>query len=161
MPVLAAASAIIGIASAGQLSSAIVLSELVPNKQRGPISGVVFLSSVPFVAFGPVIARSLSSDSTAGWRWAYYGGLIIHAVSLPLYYFCYYPPSFSQLHVGESLRAKLKSLDWTGMALFTVGWTLFMFGLLRGGAYYAWNTPAVICLLVIGFVMVIVFGVYG
>lgn len=37
-----------GIAAAGQLSFGIVLGELVPNKHRGPIVTVVFLSSLPF-----------------------------------------------------------------------------------------------------------------
>jgi MFS family permease len=37
-----------GIAAAGQLSFGIVLGELVPNKQRGPIVTLVFISSLPF-----------------------------------------------------------------------------------------------------------------
>ena len=36
------------LAAAGQLSFGIVLGELVPNKQRGPIVTLVFLSSLPF-----------------------------------------------------------------------------------------------------------------
>jgi len=37
-----------GLAAAGQLSFGIVLGELVPNKQRGPIITLVFVSSLPF-----------------------------------------------------------------------------------------------------------------
>jgi MFS family permease len=37
-----------GLAAAGQLSFGIVLGELVPNKHRGPIVTLVFLSSAPF-----------------------------------------------------------------------------------------------------------------
>ena len=37
-----------GIAAAGQLSFGIVLGELVPNKHRGPVVTLVFLSSLPF-----------------------------------------------------------------------------------------------------------------
>jgi hypothetical protein len=37
-----------GIAAAGQLSFGIILGELVPNKQRGPIVTLVFSSSMPF-----------------------------------------------------------------------------------------------------------------
>jgi len=37
-----------GLAAAGQLSFGIVLGELVPNKHRGPIVTLVFLSSLPF-----------------------------------------------------------------------------------------------------------------
>lgn len=42
-----------GIAAAGQLSFGIVLGELVPNKQRGPIVTLVFLSSLPFAGLSP------------------------------------------------------------------------------------------------------------
>ncbi len=37
-----------GLAAAGQLSFGIILGELVPNKQRGPIVTLIFLSSLPF-----------------------------------------------------------------------------------------------------------------
>jgi MFS family permease len=37
-----------GIAAAGQLSFGIVLGELVPNKHRGPVVSIIFLSSLPF-----------------------------------------------------------------------------------------------------------------
>lgn len=37
-----------GLAAAGQLSFGIILGELVPNKHRGPIVTLVFLSSMPF-----------------------------------------------------------------------------------------------------------------
>lgn len=37
-----------GLAAAGELSFGIILGELVPNKQRGPIVTMVFLSSLPF-----------------------------------------------------------------------------------------------------------------
>lgn len=45
---LIAANLCNGLGAAGQLSFGIVLGELVPNKQRGPIVTLVFLSSMPF-----------------------------------------------------------------------------------------------------------------
>ena len=45
---LVGANLLNGIAAAGQLSFGIVLGELVPNKQRGPIVTLVFISSLPF-----------------------------------------------------------------------------------------------------------------
>jgi MFS family permease len=46
--ILIVANLMNGLAAAGQLSFGIVLGELVPNKHRGPIVTVVFLSSLPF-----------------------------------------------------------------------------------------------------------------
>lgn len=37
-----------GLAASGQLSFGIILGELVPNKYRGPMVTLVFLSSLPF-----------------------------------------------------------------------------------------------------------------
>ena len=48
-----------GLAAAGQLSFGIILGELVPNRMRGPIVTLVFLSSLPF-------AGKLSFDNTCG-----------------------------------------------------------------------------------------------
>ena len=45
-----------GIAAAGQLSFGIVLGELVPNKMRGPIVTLVFMSSTPFASKSPYSA---------------------------------------------------------------------------------------------------------
>ncbi|KAG7115079.1 Trichothecene efflux pump TRI12 like protein [Verticillium longisporum] len=86
---LIAANVCNGIAAAGQLSFGIVLGELVPNKMRGPIVTIVFLSSLPFAVFGPVIARSLFNNTSSKWRWSYFMGDILGAASLVLYYFFY------------------------------------------------------------------------
>jgi len=45
---LIAANLCNGLAASGQLSFGIILGELVPNRQRGPIVALVFLSAVPF-----------------------------------------------------------------------------------------------------------------
>ena len=45
---LIASNILNGLAAAGQLSFGIVLGELVPNKQRGPIITLCFLSAAPF-----------------------------------------------------------------------------------------------------------------
>ena len=47
-----------GLAAAGQLSFGIVLGELVPNKHRGPIVTLVFLSSAPFAGMSSSIPNS-------------------------------------------------------------------------------------------------------
>lgn len=150
-----------GIGAAGQLSFGIVLGELVPNKQRGPIVTLVFLSSLPFAVFGPVIARSLIENTAAGWRWSFYIGIILNFLALVLYYFLYHPPSFEQLHVGKTRMQQTKELDFVGIFLFIAGCVLFLIGLSWGGGTYPWSSAQVLCPLLIGIVTVIVFFVYG
>lgn len=150
-----------GIGAAGQLSFGIVLGELVPNKQRGPIVTLVFLSSLPFAVFGPIIARTLIEQTGQGWRWSYYIGIIINALSLILYQFLYHPPSFEQLHVGKTRMQQAKELDWVGIFLFVAGCVLFLIGLSWGGSTYPWTSAEVLCTLLIGIATIVVFFVYG
>lgn len=150
-----------GLGAAGQLSFGIVLGELVPNKQRGPIVTLVFLSSLPFAVFGPIIARSLIENTQQGWRWSYYIGIILNAITLVLYQFLYHPPSFGQLHVGKSRWQQTKELDWVGIFLFIAGCILFLVGLSWGGTSYSWQSAEVLCTLLIGIATIVVFFVYG
>ncbi|KIL91916.1 hypothetical protein FAVG1_04319 [Fusarium avenaceum] len=139
-----------GLAAAGQLSFGIVLGELVPNKHRGPVISFVFLTSLPFAVFGPVIARTMIKNIHEGWRWSYYVGIILNAVTLVLYQFLYRPPTFAQLHIGKTRMQQTKRLDWVGMFLFTAGCVLFLVGLSWGGTAYPWKSAEVICTLLIG-----------
>ncbi|KFH46505.1 putative MFS-type transporter -like protein [Hapsidospora chrysogenum ATCC 11550] len=149
-----------GLAAAGQLSFGIVLGELVPNKQRGPIVTLVFLSSLPFAVFGPVIARSLIENTSEGWRWSFYIGIILNFITLVLYQFLYHPPTFEQLHVGKTRLQQTKELDWIGIFLYISGCVLFLIGLSWGGSTYPWASAEVLCPLIIGIATVAAFFVY-
>lgn len=150
-----------GLGAAGQLSFGIVLGELVPNKQRGPIVTLVFLSSLPFAVFGPVIARSLIENTGEGWRWSFYIGIILNFITLVLYQFLYHPPSFEQLHMGRTRMQQTKELDWIGIFLFIAGCVLFLVGLSWGGSTYPWTSAGTLCPLIIGIAAFAGFFVYG
>ncbi|KAJ4263814.1 hypothetical protein NW762_005847 [Fusarium torreyae] len=149
-----------GLAAAGQLSFGIVLGELVPNKHRGPIIGFVFLTSLPFAVFGPIVARTMIEDTAEGWRWSYYIGIILSVITLALYQFLYHPPTFAQLHIGKTRMQQTKELDWIGMFLFLAGCVLFLVGLSWGGTTYPWKSAEVLCTLIIGIVTLVGFFVY-
>jgi MFS family permease len=169
-----------GLAASGQLSFGIVLGELVPNKYRGPMMTLVFLSSLPFAGkfflwycscsllicdvtvFGPVIARTFIIHSASGWRWSYYLGIIMSCVALVLYQFMYHPPTYTQLHVkGKTKRQQLGELDYGGMALFTAGMVLFLISLSWGGTTYAWESVQVLSTLILGVLTLTAFILYG
>ena len=150
-----------GLAAAGQLSFGIVLGELVPNKQRGPIVTFVFLSSLPFAVFGGVIARSFILYTAAGWRWSYYIGIILSGITLVLYQLLYHPPTFKQLHVGKTRWQQTKKLDFVGILLFVIGWVLFLIGLSWAGGTYAWRSAHVLSVLLVGVFVVVLFFIWG
>jgi MFS family permease len=151
-----------GIAAAGQLSFGIVLGELVPNKYRGPIVTIVFLSSLPFAVFGPIIARTFINNTVSRWRWSYYLGDILGVISLALYYFLYHPPTYDQLHVnGKTRWQQTAQLDFVGIFLYVAGCVLFLIGLSWGGTTYPWQSAGTLCPLLIGIATLAAFGVYG
>jgi MFS family permease len=150
-----------GIGAAGQLSFGIVLGELVPNKMRGPIVTLVFLSSMPFAVFGPVIARTFIENTAPGWRLSYYIGIGLNVITLVLYQFLYHPPTFKQLHVGKTRMQQAAELDWIGIFLWIAGCVLFIIGLSWGGTTYPWVSAEVLCTLLIGAATIAGFFVYG
>ncbi|KAK0386037.1 hypothetical protein NLU13_5874 [Sarocladium strictum] len=149
-----------GISAAGQLSFGIVLGELVPNRMRGPIVTLVFLTSLPFAVFGPVIARTFIVRTSVGWRLSYFLGIGCGVLSLALYQFLYHPPTFRQLHVGKTRMQQAAELDWVGIFLFVSGSVLFILGLSWGGAPYAWTSAQVLCPLLIGIAVFVFFFIY-
>ncbi|KAH3999819.1 hypothetical protein HBI81_086880 [Parastagonospora nodorum] len=158
---LIAANALNGVAAAGQLSFGIVLGELVPNKQRGPIVTLVFMSSLPFAVFGPIIARKFIDSTAAGWRWSYYLGIIFGVITIVLYQFLYHPPTYSQLHVnGKTKWQAFKELDFVGIFLFIASCVLFLIGLSWGGQVYPWTSAHVLCTIIIGILTLVAFGLY-
>jgi MFS family permease len=151
-----------GTGAAGQLSFGIILGELVPNKWRGPIVTIVFMSSLPFSVFGPIIARTLITNTVPGWRWSYYIGIILSAVAVVLYQFLYHPPKYDQLHVhGKTRWQQTKELDYVGMFLYITGCVLFLMGLSWGGQAYPWASAPTLCTLLLGIALIVVFGFYG
>ncbi|KAF2733064.1 fungal trichothecene efflux pump [Polyplosphaeria fusca] len=150
-----------GLAAAGQLSFGIVLGELVPNKHRGPVVTLVFLSSLPFAVFGPIIARVFIQNTAAGWRWSYYLGIILSGITIILYQFLYHPPTYDQLHVhGKTRWQQFKELDFVGIFLFVAGVIIFLIGLSWGGTAYPWKSAAVICAIVLGALTLVAFALY-
>ena len=138
-----------------------VLMELVANKHRPLITAFLFLTTVPFAAFGAVIARLFVQYTSLTWRWTYYLNLITQVIAVILFYLCYHPPSYAQLHVGKSMRKQLAELDYGGIVLFVGGLVSLVLGLSWGGGLYPWSSASVIAPLVVGFVTLVAFAIYG
>ncbi|EON68727.1 hypothetical protein W97_07985 [Coniosporium apollinis CBS 100218] len=158
---LIATNAINGLAAAGQLSFFVVISELVPDKNRGPWNAVVLTTSLPFAVFGPPVARALYENTALQWRWAYILGIIVNGIATILYLIFYHPPTYEQLHVGGKTKMQqLKSLDWLGIFLFTTGLTVFLIGLNWGGSVHPWKSGHVLGALLAGIVTLTLFCVW-
>lgn len=74
--------------------------------------------------------------------------------------FVYRPSKRHSQFAHLTIWQKLALLDLPGVALLTIGLTLFMVGLNLGGNLYAWTNARVISTLVIGAVGLIAFGLF-
>jgi uncharacterized membrane protein YidH (DUF202 family) len=72
----------------------------------------------------------------------------------------YRPPKRQTNLSNRPLLQKIESLDLTGFGLLTVGLALFLTGLNLGGGQYPWHSAKVLATLIVGIVLLIIFGVY-
>lgn len=86
IPVVIGGSTLIGISGAVQLSFPVVLGELVPNKHRPYANLAMYVFSLPFASFGPVISRSFVLYTKLGWTWSYYLNTILNGLVTILFF---------------------------------------------------------------------------
>lgn len=119
------------------------------------------MSSFEIACFGPVIAQSFVTGTKAGWRWSYYLDIIVAGLAVLLFYFFYHPPHFQLLHKNRSRMEQVKRLDFVGLVLFSGGLSVFLIGLAWGSGTYPWGSAHVIATIVVGFVSLVAFVLYG
>ena len=122
-----------------------VIADLVPSRDRGRymgLFGAVFgVSSILGPLLGGLFTQHLS------WRWIFY-------INLPLGIAAFFVLG-AVLHLP--VRHEKKPIDWIGAALLVVGVSLLLLVTVWGGAQYAWVSPQIITLAVVGVVTMTVF----
>ncbi|KAK9446533.1 major facilitator superfamily domain-containing protein [Limtongia smithiae] len=147
---LVAARVIAGCGGGGLFTmSAIVLSDIVPMRQRGMFQGVGNIIYGSGAAIGGIIGGALSD--AFGWRWTFAIQGPIVLVSLVAIY----------LNLKEEKvkfnRALFMRIDFIGSATLITGLVLFLFGVSAGGIYFAWNSSVIIGSLVVSVIILSVF----
>ncbi|CAK7207711.1 hypothetical protein SEUCBS139899_010522 [Sporothrix eucalyptigena] len=157
---LVAGAVIYGVATTTQLTFPFIIHELVPNKHRGTAQAIVTALVLPFAGFGSIIARELIQNTALGWRWCYMLNVIFNTVTFILLIFCYFPPALIDLHTKWTWKTEIKKLDYGGMIIFTGLSVLILLALNWGGSTYAWTDAHVLAPLIIGCLLVPIFGLY-
>ncbi|KAK7998931.1 DNA repair protein RAD50 [Apiospora marii] len=131
----------------------IIVTDLVPMRDRGKyfgiIGGIWALGSVT----GPVIGGALAFK--ASWRWLFWINVPFAAIALAAIPFCLRlsrPPG--------SIAPKLKEFDWFGSFLFVGAATCFLMPLTWGGVQYPWAAWQTLFPLILGVASLVGFGFY-
>ena len=149
--VLLAGRSIQGIGGGGIISlTEILITDLIPLRERGTWFGFQSLTWALGSVTGPVIGGAFAQSVT--WRWIFWINLpfcILGFVALP---FC--------LRLNKrpgSLWTQLRNFNWFGAFLLTASVTSFLMPVSWGGAVFPWSSWHTIVPLVLGVVGIIAF----
>ncbi|KAJ3745047.1 MFS general substrate transporter [Lentinula detonsa] len=143
-----------GIAGAGGggISSMlqIMISDIVPLRERGKYVGISAGVIALGYAIGPVIGGALAEQ--ASWRWCFWVTLPLSIVATIMAVI--FAPSKP---MTGGIVEKLKIIDYIGILLTVGGCTLIMLPLIWGGVTYPWNSVVVLGPLCCGMFVVVLF----
>ncbi|OAG12788.1 MFS general substrate transporter [Paraphaeosphaeria sporulosa] len=133
--------------------SEVIVTDMTTLKERPLWIGLLTVPMAIGSILGPVIGALFSEY--ASWRWLGWYNLPFVAVAAPCAFL------FLKLKpVEDSLRTKLKKLDWTGMALFAAGAVLFALPLSWAPAIYPWSSWRTLVPFVLGIALLVGFAVW-
>jgi len=136
------------------MQSDIILSDLVPLRQRGNYMAVILAIYGIGTTLGPFIGGEIVETTT--WRWVFYINLPIGGAALIILYI--------SLHVNYnremSFSKRMKRLDLVGNGILMASTIAVLFALTYGGAKFAWSSWHTIVPLVLGLSGFFIFAVY-
>ncbi|KAI0470114.1 major facilitator superfamily domain-containing protein [Xylariaceae sp. FL0804] len=152
---LIAGRAVQGIGGGGiNLLIELVVSDLIPLRQRGAYMGIVFGVFSLGTAAGPLVGGAIVDSTT--WRWVFYINLPVAGITLILH--------ILYLHVKydkeTSVITRLKHIDYIGNAILIASVVAVLIALSWGGTRYAWSSYQILTPLLLGILGLVIFHVY-
>ncbi|KLO16819.1 iron permease [Schizopora paradoxa] len=133
--------------------NSIVISDLVPLKERGKFQSFISIGFGLATTTAPVIAGAFASHGQ--WRWFFYMNIPICAfvgTLVAIYVDIRYPKS--------TLKEKMESQDWWGNILVIASTSAVVFGLTDGGIEFPWSSPRILVPLILGVLGLVAFLFY-
>ncbi|KAA1466884.1 MFS general substrate transporter [Dentipellis sp. KUC8613] len=132
--------------------SQIILSDLVPLRERGAFSGFLAIAYTIASCIGPVVGGAFAQ--VGQWRWLFYFNIPLCCLNGALILICL------KMKTPPGSMEKLKSIDWIGNALIISSTTSVVVGLTWGGVQFSWTSAKVLAPLILGLVGLCAFAVY-
>ncbi|KAK6330251.1 hypothetical protein TWF730_004746 [Orbilia blumenaviensis] len=126
----------------------ITVSDIVTMRERGKYLAAVGATWAISSAVGPILGGVFATS--ASWRWCFIINIPIGLVAMVVIWY------FLHLHSPKiGVMEGLKQVDWLGGLFAVGGTTLFLVGIDSGGVTEPWNSPLVLCCLIIGASMLV------
>ncbi|KFX90140.1 hypothetical protein O988_08328 [Pseudogymnoascus sp. VKM F-3808] len=146
---------IAGVGGSGMYVGVMTLLSVTTSIQERPMYvGLTGLLWGIGTVLGPIIGGAFT-DSSAGWRWAFYINLVIGGAFAPVYLFML--PK-SDPRKGVPVLRRFKELDWVGTVILMGAFVSFIMAVSFGGILYAWNSGQIIACFVVAFSL---FGIFA
>ncbi|WWC94377.1 hypothetical protein V866_001219 [Kwoniella sp. B9012] len=138
------ARAVAGIGGGGINSlSMIIMSDVVTLRERGQYQSLLGIGIALGSGVGPFLGAILAER--VRWSWAFWIIAPLSALTMVLIQF-----TVPLKPVSGDLKEKLRSMDWIGSVLSLTMTVTILVPLSGGGSTFAWNSPIVIALFVVG-----------
>ncbi|KAG8156792.1 hypothetical protein KVR01_013397 [Diaporthe batatas] len=150
---LVAGRAVQGAGSGGIIMvSSIILSDLVPLRQRGNYSAMLMSVFGIGSALGPFIGGAIVSSTN--WRWVFYLNLPIGVAAVAVL-FIFLRVNFDK---EMSFLQKLKRIDFVGNGMLVASTVSILYALSYAGTRYLWGSWHTLVPLLLGFFGLFVFA---
>ncbi|KIK63267.1 hypothetical protein GYMLUDRAFT_163208 [Collybiopsis luxurians FD-317 M1] len=126
---------------------------MVPLRERGRYTGVMFARIALASALGPVLGGVFTTS--VSWRWAFYINLPIGGVATLVVL-----SLWTKIPDSKLASVKVSDIDFVGVIILTASVVALSLSLTWGGVTYPWKSPQVIALLSVGFALIPLFIVY-
>lgn len=152
---LIAGRAVQGVGSGGIIMvTSIILSDLIPLRQRGNVSAILMCIFGIGSALGPFIGGAIVSSTT--WRWVFYLNLPIGGVSFAML-FVVLRVSYNK---EMSIWQKAKRIDLIGNGIVVASTVSILYALSYAGTRYPWRSWHNLVPLLVGFLGLFIFAWY-
>jgi MFS family permease len=135
-------------------------SEILPLKYRALANGFAFLGGAVGGLVGGLGAGAVTNVNPAGWRNIFWIMAALHGAT-SLGFLTFYWPKKRTEYPRMSFKECVWACDPIGSILFIAGATLMLLALNWAGGAYHWSDAHVCATLVVGFVLVLAFCIYG
>ncbi|KAI1661699.1 major facilitator superfamily domain-containing protein [Daldinia decipiens] len=152
---LIAGRAVQGVGSGGIIMvSSIIISDLVPLRQRGYFSAILMSIFGIGSALGPFIGGAIVSSTT--WRWIFYMNLPIGSAAFAVL-FVFLRVSYNK---EMSFWQKLKRIDLVGNCILVASTVSVLYALSYAGTRYLWQSWHTLVPLLVGFLGLFIFTLF-